>query len=554
MSVPSGRLQFFALEAGDYLDRLTLIVARPAPPDPEEFVRLTRALRGASLMAGLSAFSGAASALEQIAKAHRSNQWSWTEEDTGLLGRSIVELKRLVERAEAWTDSDADAAAALASALLAALDRAGVPSAVPLRPASDELQTSVRAFVAREGASIAGTLEHAAQAIELGQPSEMAEVVLQRLQPLRGLAALPNLSPLPEFLDAIELTMRAVRDGAPPPSAPAALRAVAGAVANVAREIVDQGTAAVDAPAVVGAARALLHAFGREDDVIDVARLFVTGDPAPIVHRGTPRNARSEADPTIELVSLADRFRQAGDQLLVDGSSTARLLQLFALALEIRSLAVDATEERPALAPLFTALGRAIASGRAEAAPRRVADLLRDAADHLARAAEARNAVFLADDLAGIVTALELEGVAPAAAPPPPAPSPRPAAPPVDEGPIVPIESLAYDEPPVAEPVPIETLAPDTAVAGGLRPFELSFGTYHRLRVEAARPPARPVALEEPPIVPIDDLLYRGRRALERADVVRLQLSGALRARQSFDQIQPLVSELIDLVPLALAE
>jgi hypothetical protein len=124
----------------------------------------------------------------------------------------------------------------------------------------------------------------------------------------------------------------------------------------------------------------------------------------------------------------------------------------------------------------------------------------------------------------------------------------------VDEGPIVPIESLAYDEPPVAEPVPIETLAPDTAVAGGLRPFELSFGTYHRLRVEAARPPARPVALEEPPIVPIDDLLYRGRRALERADVVRLQLSGALRARQSFDQIQPLVSELIDLVPLALAE
>ena len=71
MNVPSGRLQFFALEAGDYLERLGMIVGRQTAPDADELVRLTRALRGAALMAGLADFSSAAGSLEHIAKAHR---------------------------------------------------------------------------------------------------------------------------------------------------------------------------------------------------------------------------------------------------------------------------------------------------------------------------------------------------------------------------------------------------------------------------------------------------------------------------------------------------
>ena len=92
MSVPSGRLQFFALEAGDYLERLGMIVGRPTPPDPDELVRLTRALRGASLMAGLSAFSHAAGALEHIAKAHRAGQWAGGPAASELLADAIEEL------------------------------------------------------------------------------------------------------------------------------------------------------------------------------------------------------------------------------------------------------------------------------------------------------------------------------------------------------------------------------------------------------------------------------------------------------------------------------
>ncbi len=563
MSVPSGRLQFFALEAGDYLERLSLIVGRSTSPDPDELVRLTRALRGASLMAGLSTFSQAAGALEQVAKAHRGGHLSWSTAQIELVAQAVEELKRLTRQAADWSERDSVAATRLAAELVDELDREGVEAPVQPRPATDELQSSVRVFVAKEGAMIAGTLEHAAQAIELGQPAETAEVVLQRMQPLRGLAALPSLSPLPEFLDAIELTMRTVRDGAAPPGAPRALRQVAATVTRIAREIADHGRATIDAPETMAAARTLLTVFGSEDDVVEIRVLFTAGDGTPIVRRGSPP-LREVGDPMIELVSLADRLRQAADQLTTTESATTRMLQLHGLVSQLRPLAREADTGRPSLSPLFAAVTAVVTTGRAEAAPSRFADVLRDASDRLARTAESSNAVLLADDVADVVQALALNDVTAA-----PAPAPVEveietdivevdlieATIEVDDSPIVPIESLAFDE-----PVPIESLAPSEPVVAAqaaaastqaLRPFEQSFSTYHRLR----HPPRRPVdQFENTGVIPIETLLYRGRRALERADVVRLELSGALEASLSFDEIQPLVSELIDLVPLALAE
>ena len=52
--------------------------------------------------------------------------------------------------------------------------------------------------------------------------------------------------------------------------------------------------------------------------------------------------------------------------------------------------------------------------------------------------------------------------------------------------------------------------------------------------------------------MPIQSLLYRGRRALERANQVRQQLDAALAAQLQFGDIRPLLGELLDLVPLAL--
>jgi hypothetical protein len=80
-------------------------------------------------------------------------------------------------------------------------------------------------------------------------------------------------------------------------------------------------------------------------------------------------------------------------------------------------------------------------------------------------------------------------------------------------------------------------------------------------------PPSRPVsapAISFPPmhhdladeldVVPIGQLLYTGSAALGRADAVRRELETALRAASSeLDRLDPLVRELLDLVPLSLA-
>jgi hypothetical protein len=121
----------------------------------------------------------------------------------------------------------------------------------------------------------------------------------------------------------------------------------------------------------------------------------------------------------------------------------------------------------------------------------------------------------------------------------------------------VPIESLGYDQP--ADVVPIEALAPDPV--GGL---EASFRTYDRLRREqgpvspslgalAGRAPAGQAAAGETVAVEIGVLCYSGRAALERAAAVRQQLAAELSRNGGLESIKPLLQELLDLVPLALA-
>ncbi|HSE51138.1 MAG TPA: hypothetical protein VLB00_03060, partial [Gemmatimonadales bacterium] len=83
--------------------------------------------------------------------------------------------------------------------------------------------------------------------------------------------------------------------------------------------------------------------------------------------------------------------------------------------------------------------------------------------------------------------------------------------------------------------------------------------TYFRLmqaEADAAAGPIVPIEslapAEEEELVPIQSLLYRGRRALERADLVRRELDLARRTRADMIEMETLIAELLDLVPLAL--
>jgi hypothetical protein len=121
----------------------------------------------------------------------------------------------------------------------------------------------------------------------------------------------------------------------------------------------------------------------------------------------------------------------------------------------------------------------------------------------------------------------------------------------------VPIESLGFD----SEIVPVESLAPDGAApeeAGGL---ELGYKTFGRLLRERGTTTAslevllgRPATAPEEPAVAIDTLCYRGHAALERALKVRHQIAAELNRDTSLESLQPLLQELLDLVPLALAD
>src|SRR2546425_1058876 len=69
---PLGMSDFFALEAGEYLERLDSLLQQSETPRADEFVRLARALRGSALMANQQA-TASASALDRAAQPLRAN-------------------------------------------------------------------------------------------------------------------------------------------------------------------------------------------------------------------------------------------------------------------------------------------------------------------------------------------------------------------------------------------------------------------------------------------------------------------------------------------------
>src|SRR5205809_753111 len=177
---PLGMSDFFALEAGEYLERLDGMLAQGDSPSADEIVRLARALRGSALMASQPAIARAAAGLEVLARAVREGRRAWDPQTQQLALRAVDDLKIFVRRAGSWTDADTAKAEALAVELEQV---AGRPSAQIRAVEALGLDAGARAFVAREGAAIAGALERAAQAL---RANPRAHDQLRRAVPRRG--------------------------------------------------------------------------------------------------------------------------------------------------------------------------------------------------------------------------------------------------------------------------------------------------------------------------------------------------------------------------------
>src|SRR2546423_4259651 len=160
---PLGMSDFFALEAGEYLERLDVLLAAGDSATADELVRLARALRGSALMANQHAIARTAAALEALARAVREGRRAWDPQTRQLAVRGVDDLKIFVRRAPAWSDADTANAEALSQELE---QLAGRPSAqARVTEAVVGLDAGAPAFVAREGAAIASALDRAAQTL-----------------------------------------------------------------------------------------------------------------------------------------------------------------------------------------------------------------------------------------------------------------------------------------------------------------------------------------------------------------------------------------------------
>jgi hypothetical protein len=552
MTNPLGTADFFALEAGECLDRLETLVAAAKPPSGEEFLRMARVLRGSALMAGQAPIAKAAAALETLGRAYRDHPPAWDAATREQMGQAVEEFRLLVRRVREWNETDTDRAARLGRNLEALV---GNPSgdllARPSEPQQQELNTGVRAFVAREGALIASALDRAARTLR-ASPADREPLynVIRRMQSLRGLAELSELAPLADILDGIELAVGDLtRLFAPPPGVDEVMNAAAQALTRISRDVADRGRPDPEAEEARRLTELLLRAFAVERDVIPIESLYFEGDSQPVTQPiSQPQFTPPEPLGPLELVSQGEHLCQSADMIAAATSSTERDLRLYRLLGTLRSASATSSDPVAGALGIFArsaqgALGAGVAS-------RGVADLvsrLREAGQLLRAVVESDDRMLISRRLLDV--AHRLDGL-------------RAEVESSEEA--VPIESLGYDAD--SDVVPIESLAPvePTAVvqapSGGL---EASFTTYERLIRErapatagfAALPAtgAAPPAGQEQPIA-IAALCYSGQAALERANAVRQQLAAELNRDATLASIQPLLQELLDLVPLALVE
>ncbi len=545
-----GMTDFFALEAGEYLERLDAVLqpAEGTAPLADEFVRLARALRGSALMASQQPVARAAAGLEALARAIREGRRPWDAAVKQVAVRAVDDLKIFVRRVPAWTAADT----AKAETVAAQLEQlAGRPSAQVRAAEALGLDAGARAFVAREGAAIASALDRAGQTLRTNPLAhDPLQNILKALQPLRGLAALNDLPPLPDLLEGIERAIgeleRAGSAAAPPPGGPEMFQAAATAIARAAREVAERGRPDPESPEFQNFAGLLvrfLEADQAEGGVVPIGTLYFDDAGPHIVKRGTAA-ARPAVLGRVELVSHGEHLKQVADSLERAPSRTQRELRAHTLAGTFRALAGAGGGPLAEQVAAFAAVGRnAVMSGAAVANAPAFAAELRRAGDVLSRSSGADETALAAEleEVTRSVTALAAGAAG-----------------------VVPIESLAPAPPrraPAAaagdEPIP-ET--PDLVgswvtytrlVAGGIGPASLAEVIAAAPSADTARPPAltapRRAVAAEPEVVDIRTLLYRGPRAQQRAQELREEARTA-----SGERLRALVDEVCDLVALAI--
>lgn len=553
----SGLLDFFTLEASEYVEHLDGLVAtaRGGSPDIEACIRHARALRGSATMAKVAGIADVAGALERAAHGLQTGALPWSDALRGAFIAAIDDLKILIRGVRTW-GADESARATARTQELAAFAPASSSAAAAAPYASS--------FLATETAEIARTLlafaENPTGAAAFATP-------LQRVRALRGIALLKDLPPLPEIVDALDQAAKTFElGGAVTPALRSLFSAAAVVLADSSialtrgeRPATESESLAAFAAAAAGIARGAAVA----DDIVPISALFPDdGAPGLVSAAATPPTSAAQRF-RLEVVSHAEHLRRlvSDAKQAVDAATRERLARELGGA--ARSLARLSTSFGESPLAAFFEEQRAQASLLAGAAL--------GALDHACQLLSAPHGKTTAE----IVQLLRASGrVDPVVVAPP---TPAAAQPIVDiaalapdaERPIVDIAALAPDaeEPivdiatlaPDAEPaaVDIASLAPDgepslvsrtpsgAGSSGDALAAMLSSGLAGLSGLEET-PLAEPTTERSDVVVPIEDLVYRGRDALDRAIELRDLLKQASGAPNP-----AMLAELFDLLELA---
>jgi hypothetical protein len=509
MSTPAGLLEFFILEASDYIEQLDGLVtrARGGAPDPDAFTRNARSLRGSATMAKLGGLADLSTALERIGRSLRDGSLKWDAALQGAAVAAVDDLKILLRAVRTWGDDENRRVAAR----LADLGRYATAAQRPQpTPASAGLGAS---FLAAEAAQIAAALD---AFVARPDSRDTFQLAMGRVRALRGVAALKDLPPLAEVIDAVERAAKPVELGASAPSAAqlglfaAAVRVLRGAAQEMAARGRPNPSSAEMEEFSRAAAALDDQPDGGADAIVPVATLFYA-DAGPHVVSTAPHPPTTPRDRfRLEVVSQAEHLRVLITECssAPDSAAVGRLGRALRSAVRALQAAADSFGQRE----LAQFLGRAAERLLARPTPSG------PALDPRVVVSLSEIATMLAD----------------------PSTPPDTIAKRIAE---LSASTASGLTPPTSHPAVTQRRAP-TPTGRELQTFLQSgiagFATL------AERPLSQPVPLVDETIVPIQALLYSGRGALDRAREIRQEI-----ARIGGPPSPDALAELFDLLDLA---
>lgn len=541
MNVAGGLLDFYILEASEYVDQLDALVgsATQAPPESTPFITASRALRGSSTMAKLLRMAELAGSVERIGRGVRDGSVPWSTELRSAVVAAVDDMRILLRAVRTWGSAEEQRAGARIAEL-----RRFVPEGItlPNTPITGAISPT---FFAAEVEGVAMALDGFLAAPNDRRPLDEA---LGRVRALRGITALKDLPPLADVADAIE---HAARTGTGEgrtftPQHAALFRASTQVLRRAARELRAAGRPDASAPEVrqFAAAAATLQQHTREDEpVVPVSRLFFSDGGPHLVSRAERPHTTIERRFRAEVVAHAEHLRKLIADARAAASQAGRERSAHELRSALRTLratidsfghgdigrffgaaAADQNVLDPMLLSSVDAAAVLLASSRL-APPELAARLAELSRGHTVDRAIGTGFGPLSQPTPAVSTAVLTPRAASA---------------------LTPGTSRVVRPTPGRGEVAVSRKTPLTPTGPELRQF-LQTGIAGFSPLDEA-PLAPPAPLDDATVVSIDELLYRGRAALERAIEVRDEI------RLSGGNTDEALAELFDLLDLAAAD